>query len=67
MLCARVARVCLLLCLEEGSFLVSAITERRDMGFYEVLLSMFFFDEDYISQLPYIFVKSSFQHPYEGC
>ena len=30
--------VCLLLCREEGSSPVSAITERRDMGLYEVLL-----------------------------
>ena len=28
--------VCLLLCKEEGSFPVSAITEKRDMGLYEV-------------------------------
>ena len=28
--------VCLLLCREEGSSPVSAITERRDMGLYEV-------------------------------
>ena len=32
--------VCLRLCKEEGSSPVSAITERRDMGLYEVLLSM---------------------------
>ena len=32
--------VCLLLCKEEGSSPVSAITERRDMGLYEVPLSM---------------------------
>ena len=30
--------VCLLLCKEEGSSPVSAITERRDMGLYEVPL-----------------------------
>ena len=29
---------CLLLCKEEGSSPVSAITERRDMGLYEVPL-----------------------------
>ena len=43
MFCTRVAWVCLiclLLCKEEGSSLVSAITERRDMGLYEVPLSM---------------------------
>ena len=32
--------VCLLLCKVEGSFPVPAITERRDMGLYEVPLSM---------------------------
>ena len=32
--------MCLLLCKEENSSLVSAITERRDMGMYEVSLSM---------------------------
>ena len=31
---------CLLLCKEEGSSPVSAITERRDMGLYKVPLSM---------------------------
>ena len=41
--CARVAwvcLVCLLLYKEEGSSPVSAITERRDMGLYEVPLSV---------------------------
>ena len=41
--CTRVAwvcLVCLLLCKEEGSSPVSAITERRDMGLYEVPLSV---------------------------
>ena len=37
---AWVCLVCLLLCKEEGSSPVSAITERRDMGLYEVPLSM---------------------------
>ena len=32
--------VCLLLCKEECSSPVSAITERRDMGLYEVPLSV---------------------------
>ena len=32
--------VCLQLCKEEGSSPVSAITERRDIGLYEVPLSM---------------------------
>ena len=43
MFCTRVALVCLvclLLCNEEGSSPVSAITERRDMGLYEVPLSV---------------------------
>ena len=43
MFCTRVAWVylaCLLLCKEEGSSPVSAITERRDMGLYEVPLSV---------------------------
>ena len=44
MFCTRVAwvcLVCLLLCKEEGSSPVSAITERRDMGLYEVPLSVY--------------------------
>ena len=43
MFCTRVAWVCLLclqLCKEEGSSPVSAITERRDVGLYEVPMSM---------------------------
>ena len=43
MFCTRVAwvcLVCLLLCNEEGSSPLSAITERRDMGLYEVPLSV---------------------------
>ena len=43
MFCTRVAwvyLVCLLLCKEEGSSSVSAITERRDRGLYEVPLSV---------------------------
>ena len=40
MFCIRVAWVCLLLCKEECSSPVSAITEGRDMDLYEVLLSM---------------------------
>ena len=38
--CTRVAWVCLLLCKEEGSSLVPAITERRDMGLYDEPVSM---------------------------
>ena len=77
MFCTRVAwacLVCLLLCKEEGSSPVSAITERRDMGLYEVPLSVSlfgFWDRDYVSQLPcvryYVFVKSSFKHTREEC
>ena len=43
MFCTRVARVCLvwlLLSKEKYSSPVSAITERRDMGLYEVPLSV---------------------------
>ena len=43
MLCTRVAwvyLVCLLLCKEEGSSLVSLQLPRRDMGLYTVPLSM---------------------------
>ena len=43
MFCTRVAWVCLVclrLCKEEGSSPVSAVTERMDMGLYEVPLSM---------------------------
>ena len=38
--CTSVAWGCLLLCQDEGSSPVSAITERRDMGLYEVPLSV---------------------------
>ena len=38
--CCMGVFVCLLLCREEGSSPVSAITERRDMGLYEVPLSV---------------------------
>ena len=47
MFCTRVAwlcLVCLLLCKEEGSSPVSAITERMDMGLYEVPLFMSLLD-----------------------
>ena len=40
---ACVYLVCLMLCKEECSSPVSAITERRDMGLYEVPLSMYLF------------------------
>ena len=76
MFCTRVAwvcLVCLLLCKEESSSPVSAITERRDMGLYEVPLSVFvgFWNRDYVSQLPcvryYVFVLRSFKHIREEC
>ena len=54
---AWVCLVCLLLCKEEGSSPVSAITERGDIGMYEVPLSMSllgFWDGDYVSQLSYV-------------
>ena len=38
-----VCLVCLLLCKEEGSSPMSAITERRDMGLYELPLSVSLF------------------------
>ena len=40
MFCTRVAWVCFLLCKEVDSSPVSTIAERRDMGLYEVPLSM---------------------------
>ena len=49
--------MCLRLCKEEDSSPVSAITEKRDMGLYEVRLSnvfVGFWDGDYVSQLPYV-------------
>ena len=62
-----VCLVCLQLCKEEGF----AITERRDIGMYEVSLSMFFLDGDYVSQLSYVWyyvgIKNSFQHAREEC
>ena len=47
MFCTRVAwvcLVCLLLCKEEGSSPVSAITEKRDMDLYGVPLNMSLLD-----------------------
>ena len=44
MFCVRGLWVCLvflLLCREEGSSPVSAVTKRSDMGLYEVSLSMY--------------------------
>ena len=49
-----------------------AINERRDMGLYEVPLSVsLFWDRDCVSQLPcvryYVFVKSRFKYTHEEC
>ena len=49
---------------------VFAITERRDMGLYEIpLFVSLFWDRDYVRQLPcvtyYVIVKSSFKHTRE--
>ena len=50
---------------------VFAITERRDMGLYEVCVFVGFWDRNYVSELPcvryYVFVKSSFKHTREEC
>ena len=58
----------MLVCKEEGSFPVSSITERRDMGLYEVPLSMCLLGFGMGSMLAnfhlmwyYVGVKSSFQ------
>ena len=66
--------VCLLLCKEEGSSPVSAITERRAMGLYEVPLSVSllgFRIGTMLANLPcvrhYVFVESSFKHTREEC
>ena len=74
MFCTRVAWVYLQLCKGEGSSSVSAITERRDMGPYEVSLSVSllgFGFWDYVSHFPYVWyhvgVKSRFQHAREEC
>ena len=78
MFCTRVAwacLVCFLLCKGRRLFSsVFAITESRDMGLYELPLSVSllgFWDRDYVSQLPcvryYVFVKSSFKHTREEC
>ena len=64
--------VCFLLCKEEGSFPVSAITERRDMGLYEVPLSVsllgFGIGTMLLPCVRYcVFDKSSFKHTREEC
>ena len=75
MFCTRVAWVCLiclLLCKEEGSSPVSAITERRDMDMYEVPLSVSLLGFGIGTMLPnfhvwYVGVKRSFKHTREEC
>ena len=62
----------LLLCKEECSSPVSAITKRRDMGLYEVPLSGVFVGiGTMLVNFPcvryYVYVKSSFKHTREEC
>ena len=61
--------MCLLLCNEEGSYPVSAITD-RDMGLYEVPVSVSLLGLGMRTMLAnlvryYIVVKSSFKHTRE--
>ena len=60
--------VCLLLCKEEGSSHVSQITERRDMGLYEVPLSMslLFLANFHMCGIMLV-LRGSFQHAREEC
>ena len=53
-----------MLCMEEGSSPVSAITERRDMGLYEVPLSLFGFG---VGTMLANFHIMCFQHAREEC
>ena len=55
--------VCLLLCKEEGSSPVSAITERRDVGLYEVPLSVSLLGFDIIIII--IFILSPISNVYK--
>ena len=67
--------VCLLLCKEDGSSPVSPITKRRDMGMYEVPLSMSLLGLRMgrgtmlanFYRCGILLVKSSFQHAREAC
>ena len=66
--------VCLLLCKEEGSSPVSAITERRDMGLYEVPLSMYLLGFGMGTMLAnfhicgiMLVLRAVFQHAREEC
>ena len=68
--CTLVTWVCLLLCKEDGSSPVSfAIIERRIwtcMRCPGLCMCLFFWDGDYVSQLPYVWyyvvVTGSFEH-----
>ena len=69
MFCTRVAWVCLVLCKEEGSSSVSLQLLRGGIWSYMRCPSLclcWFWDGDYVSQLPYVWnyvgVESSFQH-----
>ena len=66
MFCTCVAWVCLRLCKEEGSSPVCAITERRDMGLYDVSLSGFGMGTMLVN-FHMCGIKSSFQHAREEC
>ena len=58
----------MLLCKEESSFPVSAITERRDMGLYEAPLSMSCFGMGtMLANFHMCVIKSSFKHASEEC
>ena len=46
---------------------MSAVTERRDMGVYEVPLSMSLLGFGMGTMLYYVGVKSRFQHAHEEC
>ena len=62
--------MCLLLCKEEGSTLVFAIIERRDMGLYEQPMPMALLGFGMGTMLTnwyYVGVQSSFQHAREEC
>ena len=65
--------LCLLLCKEEGSSPVSAITERRDMVLYDVPLSMSLLNFRMGTMLVnfhvwyYVGAQSSFQHAHAEC
>ena len=71
MFCTRVAWVCSLFCKEGSSPVFFSISERRDMGLYEVVPLSISMSFCWMGQLPYlryyVGVKSSFQHAREEC